>query len=110
MTESKLPESQQILAILRRLEGVQFAGQTSPIPQTPGISSCNCQNCQCNARSGDGCGCHPWCMCQGKTAIDGPVEWLNALLGVAAALPLEDIRTLVGMRDKLRESFEKPSE
>ncbi len=109
MTESKLPEGQQILAILRRLEGVQFAGQAFPIVQTPGVSSCTCQNCSCNARIDDFCGCHPNCVCQGKTALDRPEDWMNALLGVAAALPLEDIRTLVGMRDKLQEALEKPS-
>ncbi|RQV96845.1 hypothetical protein EH221_04495 [bacterium] len=105
MTEVNLPESQEILSILRRLDGFAFAGQLGP-SIIRNAADCSCQNCGCDSRSGDGCGCKPNCRCQGYTA-DRMDRILDPLLGLAAVLPIEDIQTLVGFRDKLAKSFKK---
>ena len=110
MTEPQMRGSREILSILRRLEGVAFAGQLGrPVSAA---ASCSCQNCGCDSRVGDFCGCDPKCSCQGYTAFDRMDKVLDPLLGVAAALPIEDVKTLVGMRDKLvsmRDKMETPS-
>lgn len=98
MSETQLTEGQEILAILRRLEGVAFAGQLAVAEVRD--EGCTCQNCPCNAKRPGGCGCHPKCSCQGVNAHDKP-DQMDELLGAAAVLQLEDIKTLKAIRERL---------
>jgi hypothetical protein len=107
MAETKSLENLEILATLRRLEGVIFAGQLSPAARM--MADCSCQNCGCDARAGGSCSCNEKCSCQGHTA--DRLDWmLNPALGVAAVLPIEDVKTLVQLRDKLGEAMRKRAE
>jgi hypothetical protein len=104
MSEIARPQTEEILAGLRRIEGVLFAGQLGPVGLA---ASCSCQNCGCDSRAGDNCGCNPRCSCQGHTAADR-LDWaLDPALGVATVLPLDDIKTLVQLREKLTEGIRK---
>jgi len=106
MPEPKPTENQEILSILRRLEGIAFAGQLGPTIIRSSVAECSCQNCGCDSRANDSCTCNPRCSCQGYTA-DRIDKALDPLLGLAAALPLEDIKTLVGVRNKLADAYKK---
>ena len=104
MPDISRPQIEEILAGLRRLEGVLFAGKLGP----SGLAtSCSCQNCGCDSRTGDSCGCNERCACQGYTASDR-LDWiLDPALGAATVLQLDDIKTLLQLREKLSEGVRR---
>ena len=110
ISENKSAELKEILDSVRRIEGVAFAGQINPalIATRTGASEatdkCTCQNCACFSNRGGACGCKPDCTCEGRTAIVSDFGSIfDNLIGVATILPMEDVKTLVGLRDKMLE-------
>jgi len=88
----------EVLELLRSLPGIHFGGFLQPGGL---MSECSCQNCSCDARHGDGCGCNPRCSCQGHSAAS--LDWaINVMLGAAAEVPLEDLKKIVDFRDRLQ--------
>jgi hypothetical protein len=104
MSDSTHLPTEEILAVLRRIEGVLFAGQLGPVRPA---ASCSCQNCGCDSRAGEDCVCNPQCACFMKPSGDR-LDWaLDPALGVATVLPLDDIKTLIQLREKLTEGIRK---
>ena len=101
LAKGKLAGAQDILSILSGLEGIIFAalGSAGGMASAAG---CTCENCGCYTRNGDDCGCFPRCSCQDRTDLR-PDSMMNALLGVASILPMDDVATLVELRDKVTE-------
>ncbi len=104
MSEKEGKKYDELLAHIRTLEGVIF---TAKIPgPSEGIfggatMDCSCQNCACNARNGDICGCHPVCVCQGHTAsvLD---EVINVLLGAATRVPMSKFKSLLDVKEAMK--------
>lgn len=95
----------ELVDLIRSLPAVHFAGGVHP--GFGGLAAeCSCQNCGCDSRAGGSCGCNERCACQGHTA--NQFDWaMNVLLGAAAHVPLEEVRTLVELRDRVRASMRK---
>lgn len=104
MSEAPLTETKEILAILRRMEGVAFAGQAAV--ETDPKAGCWCEDCGCHNRHGNNCGCDSKCTCHGKTAHSRE-HLLDDLLGAATLLQAEDIATLREIRERLVQAYAK---
>lgn len=94
---------QEILDVLRRLEGMTFAlVDVAPLPQID--EDCGCEYCACHVKACRHCNCVPVCHCHGytKRPFDST---MNSLLGLGAILPIEDVLTLMELRDKAAESI-----
>lgn len=96
----------EVLDLLRSLPSVHFAATLQP----GGLAAdCSCQNCGCDSRADDHCGCNERCVCQGHSA--NQLDWaINVMLGAAAHLPLEEVKKIVELRDQIRIARMKQAE
>lgn len=102
-TKIENTDIKRLTDLVRRLEGVTFAGDLGGAGL---VASCSCQNCGCDSRAGGSCGCNERCSCQGHTAnhLDNAI---NVMLGAAAHVPLERFKELVNLRDEIKASLTK---
>ena len=96
---STIDETEKLAERIRNLEGVVFAGTLGGAGLLS--AACSCENCGCDSKQNSGCACNPNCTCQGHTA-DHLDAAMKLLLGAAAHVPLNEMKGLVDLRDKIR--------
>lgn len=105
---TEVTEKALLAEIIRKLDGVIFAGGLA----SGGFNvaaECSCQNCGCDSRAGDHCGCNERCSCQGHTASQ--LDWaINVMLGAAAHVPLTELKGLIELREKIKAARAKATE